>query len=185
MGLASAWVELSPSLGHYRAYCSPEKVKYELTTHQQFFFSFKSSPNLLLIPHACQYKSYNSQVGMGKIHQDYRVFHFGFFKILTNDLQPRFPARCCNKMPSISDQTISYQFNYFEQVNTPPSTIFQFSFHTRLHLGWYQFMYVISHIYYFVMLLINLKFCIMRFLNEVIPPIPLMLPSRGYPSKTF
>ena len=75
-------------------------------------------------------------------------------------------------------QTKPFHINsiYFEQVNTPPST--------RLHLGWYQFMYVISHIYYFVMLLINLKFCMMRFLNEVIPLI-LMLPSWGYPSKTF
>ena len=33
----------------------------------------------------------------------------------------------------------------------------------------------ISHIYYFVMLLINLKFCIMRFLSEVITLILLML----------
>ena len=35
-------------------------------------------------------------------------------------------------------------------------------------------MYVISHINYFVMLLINLKFCIMKFLSEVIPLILLM-----------
>ena len=39
-------------------------------------------------------------------------------------------------------------------------------------------MYVISHIYYFVMLLINLKFC-MRFLSEVIPLILLMLPFKN------
>ena len=36
-------------------------------------------------------------------------------------------------------------------------------------------MYVISHIYYFVMLLINLKFCIMRFLSEVIPHLMLLM----------
>ena len=37
-------------------------------------------------------------------------------------------------------------------------------------------MYVISHIYYFVMLLINLKFCTMRFLSEGIALILLILP---------
>ena len=40
-------------------------------------------------------------------------------------------------------------------------------------------MYVISHIYYFVMLLINLKFCIMRFLSEVMPLILLVLPFKN------
>ena len=35
-------------------------------------------------------------------------------------------------------------------------------------------MYVISHINYFVMLLIDLKFCTMKFLSEVIPLILLM-----------
>ena len=40
-------------------------------------------------------------------------------------------------------------------------------------------MYVIIHIYYFVMLLINLKLCIMRFLGEVIPLILLMLPFKN------
>ena len=180
MGLASAWVELSLSLGHYMAYCSPEKIKYELTTHQQFFFPSKSSANLLLIPHACQYiKSYNSQVGMGKIHQDYRVFHFSFLKFLPTisglDFQQDAATRC------LLYQTKPFHINsiYYEQVNTPPSTIFQFIFRTRLHLGWYQFMYVISHIYYFVKLLINLKFCMMRFLSEVIPLILLMLPFKN------
>ena len=98
MGLVSAGVELSLSLGHNRAYCSPEKIKYELTTHQQFFFPSKSSANLLLIPHACQYKSCNSQVGMEKIHQDYRVFHFSFLKFLPTisslDFQQDAATRC-------------------------------------------------------------------------------------------
>ena len=40
-------------------------------------------------------------------------------------------------------------------------------------------MYVISHISYFVMLLINLKFCIIKFLSEVILLILLMLPSKN------
>ena len=40
-------------------------------------------------------------------------------------------------------------------------------------------MYVISHIYYFVMLLINLKVCTMRFLSEVISLILLMLPFKN------
>ena len=52
--------------------------------------------------------------------------------------------------------------------NTPPSIIFSIHFSCKVTSGQYQFMYVISHINYFVMLLINLKFCIMKFLSEVI-----------------
>ena len=127
MDLASAWVELSLSLGHNWAY-SPEKIKYELTTHQQFFFLSTSSANLLLTPNACQCKSYNSQVGMGKIYQDYHAFHFSFFKFLPTisnlDFQQDAATRC------LLHQTKPFHINsiYYEQVNTPPSTIFRFIF---------------------------------------------------------
>ena len=58
--------------------------------------------------------------------------------------------------------------------NTPPSIIFSIHFPCNVTSGRYQCMYVISHINYFVMLLINLKFCTMKYLSEVIPLILLM-----------
>ena len=108
---------------------------------------------------------------MGKIHQDYHVST----SVFLNSYQ--------RPLASISSKMLQYDafyirpnhfksiqlIIYYEQVNTPPSTIFQLVFRARIHWGGTNLCMFISHTYNFVMLLINLKFCIMRFLSQVIP----------------
>ena len=110
---------------------------------------------------------------MGKIHQDYRVFH----SVFKNSYQ-RPLASISSKM--LQHDAFYIRPNYFILIqfimrnNKPPSIIFSVHFPCKVTSARYQFMYVISHINYFVMLLINLNFCTMKFLSEVIPLILLM-----------
>ena len=116
---------------------------------------------------------------MGKIHQDYRVFYFSFFfnsypRSLTSISSKMFQHDAFYIRPN---HFISIQF-IISRLICPHQQYFN-SFFIQGYTGVVPIYVCLSHIYYFVMLLINLKFCIMRFLSEVIPLIPVMLPFKN------
>ena len=72
---------------------------------------------------------------MGKIDQDFPHFPLQFLKFLPTTSSLDFQQDAATQCPLYQTKPFHINSIYYEQVNTPPPTIFQFIFHARLHWG--------------------------------------------------